>query len=61
MLLTSKAAGDDRKAEPEKTVADDRAGDLRLDDVCLPRLQYEQRDDQLSCVSEGDIEETADR
>jgi hypothetical protein len=51
----------DRRAETEQAVADDRAGDRRLDDLDVARAEHEQREDELGGVAEGHVQQTADR
>ena len=48
------------RAEDEQQVADDRAGERRLDDLDQPGLQGEERDDQLGDVAERRVEDAAD-
>ena len=46
--------------EHEQQVADDRAGERRLDDLDEAGLQREEGDDQLGDVAEGRVEDAAD-
>ena len=55
------AAEQERRAQHEQRVGDDRAGDRRLHQHVLARAQRGQRDDQLGQVSERRIEQPADR
>ena len=48
------------RPEHEQQVADDRAGQRRLDDLDQPGLQREERDDQLGDVAERRVEDAAD-
>src|SRR5437867_2644502 len=61
LTCAANAPCNDGQAEPEETVADDRAGDLRLDDVRVSGAEHEDRDDQLRGVAERDVEQTTDR
>ena len=47
-------------AEDQQQVADDRAGQRRLDDLDQAGLQGEERDDQLGDVAERRVEDAAD-
>ena len=56
----AQAAEQDARAEDEQQVADDRAGDRRLDDLDQAGLEREERDDQLGDVAERRVEDAAD-
>jgi plasmid stabilization system protein ParE len=54
------APDEGRDAHDEKSVPDDRSGERRLHDVDEPPAQREDREDQLRCVSERRVEESAE-
>jgi hypothetical protein len=60
-LALAGASDDDREAEAEERIADDRAGDLRLDDVRVPFEQHEDREHELGGVAERRVQQAADR
>src|SRR5690606_3321683 len=53
-------APDRAQAEDQQDVADDRAGDRRLDQVVKPGPERHDRDDQLGGVAEGRVQQPAD-
>ncbi len=53
-------AGEEREAEHEQEVPDDRAGERAADDFRQPLVDRDQGDDQLRRVAEGRVEEPAD-
>ena len=55
------AAEQERRAQHEQRVGDDRAGDRRLHQRVLPGAQGGERDDQLGQVAERRVEQPADR
>ena len=60
-LVAPDAADHDGKAEAEQTRADDRAGDLRLDDMGFAARKHEKREDHFGERTESDVEQSADR
>ena len=59
-LLVAQTPGEERGAEHEKQVADDRARDRRPHDLELAIGDEEDADDQLGGVAERGIQEAAD-
>src|SRR6476646_10688012 len=57
----AEAADEKRQAEHEQQVADDAAGDRRLDQFDVSVAQCDDRDDQLRGVAERGVEKTAPR
>ena len=55
------AAEEKRRPQHEQRVGDDRAGDRRLYQHCLPGTQRRQRDDQFGQVPQRGVEQAADR
>ena len=53
------AAGQQARAQHQQQVADDRAGDRRLDQIEQSGADGEDRDDQLGGVAEGSVEQAA--
>ena len=60
LALASGPAHDDGEAETEQAGADDRSGDLRVDDLDLSLRQDEQREQQLRHAAEADRQQPAD-
>ena len=59
-VLVLETAGEARRAQDEQDVADDRAGERRLDDAVVALLERDQGDDELGGVAEGGVQEPAD-
>ena len=53
-------ADERRRAEHQQHVADDRAGERRLDEIDQPLAQRQRADDQLGGVAERGVEQAAD-
>jgi hypothetical protein len=60
LALPLQPAGQDRRAQDEEHVSDDRSGERRLHDVVEPPVEGHERDDELGGVSEGRVHEPAD-
>ena len=56
----AQAAGEERRAEHQQQVADDRADQRGLDDVEHAGAQRDEGDDQLGGIAEGGVEQAAD-
>ena len=55
----SQSADEKRQPEHEQQVADDAAGDRRLDQLDMPFVQRDERDDQFRRVAEGGVQKAA--
>ena len=60
LLRMAHATDENRRAEHEQKVADDRSSDGRFDDAGQPFAQRDQRDDQLRGIAKGRIQKAAD-
>ena len=59
LLVVSQASDQERTAEHEERVGDDRSGDGRLDQQILAGLQCGQRDDEFGQVAERRVQKSA--
>ena len=56
-----RSADDDGRAAHQQQVRHDASGEAALDQVDVPARQRRDAEDQLRCIAEGDVEETAER